>query len=193
MKAKKVLILHFPSRSRAAFLAPPHTFARPHTFLARPDTLHGVRGKYDPAKGIRQENRRGHQSKPRSPDRTFWPPEPFWDWVAIHTTGWCVAGERLPAPYCRASPRGASVPRSALLRTLAIHAPANAAPRPLARLDEYPHCGTQLSRPMLKVRGRRGPKKKNQVPFLRSGSSSIGGGNTRQSMPRAFPGQIGPA
>jgi hypothetical protein len=28
---------------------------------------------------------------------------------------------------------------------------------------------------------------------FRSGSSSIGGGNTRQSMPRAFPGQIGPA
>jgi hypothetical protein len=50
-------------------------------FLARPDALHGARGKYDPAKGIRQEHRRGNQSKPRSPDRTFWPPEPIWDWV----------------------------------------------------------------------------------------------------------------
>jgi len=64
MKAKKALIFHFPSRSRAAFIARPHTFARPYTFLARPETLHGVRGKYDPAKGIRQENRRGNQSKP---------------------------------------------------------------------------------------------------------------------------------
>jgi hypothetical protein len=36
-----------------------------------------ARGKYDPAKGIRQENRRGHQSKLQSTDRTFWPPEPF--------------------------------------------------------------------------------------------------------------------
>jgi hypothetical protein len=41
--------------------------------------------------------------------------------------------------------------------------------------------------------GTAGTEKENQVPFLRSGSSSIGGGNTRQSMPRAFPGQIGPA
>jgi hypothetical protein len=32
-------------------------------FLARPDTLHGARGKYDPATGIRQEHRRGNQSK----------------------------------------------------------------------------------------------------------------------------------
>jgi hypothetical protein len=85
-----------PSRSRAAF-------------PARPDILHGARGKYDPAKGIRQEHRRGNQSKPRSPG-TFWPPEPFWDWVAIHTPGWCVAGDWLPAPYCRAQPGGASVP-----------------------------------------------------------------------------------
>jgi len=85
-----------PSRSRAAL-------------PARPDILHGARGKYDPAKGIRQEHRRGNQSKPRSPG-TFWPPEPFWDWVAIHTPGWCVAGDWLPAPYCRAQPGGASVP-----------------------------------------------------------------------------------
>src|SRR6478736_2322488 len=29
-------------------------------------------------------------------------------WVVIHTPGCCVAGDWLPAPYCRASPRGAS-------------------------------------------------------------------------------------
>jgi hypothetical protein len=34
----------------------------------------------------------------------------------------------------------------------------------------------------VEVRGRRGPKRKNQVPFLRSGSSSIGGGNIRASV-----------
>jgi hypothetical protein len=50
MKAKKALNFHFPSRSRGAF-------------PARPDTLHGARWKYDPAKGIRQENPKGKPTK----------------------------------------------------------------------------------------------------------------------------------